>query len=105
MPVDTESEPRSDEERVVTVSVSPNGQATIPKEFRDRLGIEAPGRVRFRETEDGEIVIERVPTVDEMKGFAARVGKPTTERSASEILREKRERETQERKGRERDTE
>lgn len=110
MPTDIESESRSDEERVVTVSVSPNGQATIPKEFRDRLGIEAPGRVRFRETEDGEIVIERVPTVEEMKGFAARIGESTTERSASEILHEKREREKQERKqqdleDRERDTE
>lgn len=95
--VPPESDSESDEERIVTVSVSPNGQATIPKEFRDRLGIEAPGRVRFRETEDGAVVIERVPTVEEMRGFAAKVGTASTDRPATELLREKRERERRER--------
>lgn len=89
------SNSQSDDGDVVTVSVSSNGQATIPKEFREKLGIEAPGRVLFKETDDGEIVLERVPTVDEMKGFAARTGTATTEKPASELLREKREREKQ----------
>lgn len=84
-----------DQGEVVTVSVSPNGQATIPKEFREKLGVEAPGRVRFRETEDGEIVLERVPTVEEMQGFAARSGEAETDRPASELLREKREQDKQ----------
>ncbi|ESS10306.1 MAG: transcriptional regulator, AbrB family [uncultured archaeon A07HR60] len=32
------------------VSVTKHGQATIPKRFRDKLGIDAPGKVLFRET-------------------------------------------------------
>lgn len=95
VPTGSESEP--DGEEAVTVSVSANGQATIPKRFRDRLGIEAPGRVRFRETETGEVVIERVPTVQEMRGFAAEVGTASTDRPASALLREKRDAEKHER--------
>jgi antitoxin PrlF len=86
-----------DEDEAVTVSVSPNGQATIPKAFREKLGIEAPGRVQFRETEDGQVVLERVPTVEEMQGFAARTGEATTDESATELLRAKRETERRER--------
>jgi antitoxin PrlF len=73
----------------ITVSVSPNGQATIPKEFREKLGIDAPGRVVFRER-DGEVVIERVPGADEMQGFAAERGEATTDEDATDLLREKR---------------
>lgn len=72
------------------VKVSTHGQATIPKPFREKLGIEAPGRVRFVENEDGEVVVERVPTAKEMRGFAAREGDAADERPATEILREKR---------------
>lgn len=77
-------------DRSETVSVSSSGQATIPKRFRDKLGIEAPGQVMFRETEDGEIVVERVPSADEMRGFASRSGEASTDMAASELLREKR---------------
>lgn len=72
------------------VKVTTHGQATIPKAFREKLGIEAPGRVRFVENEAGEVVIERVPTAEEMRGFAAREGSVDDERPATEILREKR---------------
>lgn len=50
------------------VRVSQKGQATIPKRLREKYGIDAPGRVRFRETEEGEIVIEPVPRPDEKLG-------------------------------------
>lgn len=72
------------------VKVSTHGQATIPKPFREKLGIEAPGRVRFVENEAGQIIIERVPTAEEMRGFAARAGDADDDRPATEILREKR---------------
>lgn len=52
------------------VRVSKKGQATIPKELRERFGIEAPGRVLFRE-EAGKIVVEPLPTVEEMQGIHA----------------------------------
>lgn len=64
--VPTGSDSNSRDGETTTVSVSPNGQATIPKRFREKLGIEAPGHVRFRETDDGTVV-EGVPSVEEMK--------------------------------------
>ena len=72
------------------VAVTKHGQATIPKRFREKLGIEAPGKVLFRETEDGEILVEQVRSPSEMRGFAAR-SEASTDKLASEILREKRE--------------
>ena len=72
------------------VAVTKHGQATIPKRFREKLGIEAPGKVLFRETEDGEILVEQVRSPSEMRGFAAR-SEASTDKPASEILREKRE--------------
>ncbi|PSP32121.1 AbrB/MazE/SpoVT family DNA-binding domain-containing protein, partial [Halobacteriales archaeon QH_10_67_22] len=41
----------SDAEDGTTVTVTSKGQATIPKEFRDKLHIDTPGRVRFVENE------------------------------------------------------
>lgn len=93
----SENSESDDDGETVTVSVSSNGQATIPKAFREKLGIEAPGQITFRETEEGDIVLERVPTVDEMQGFAAKTGEAETETPASELLREKRAAEKQER--------
>lgn len=50
------------------VRVSRKGQATIPKRLRERHGISAPGRVRFRETETGDIVVEPVPHPSDLRG-------------------------------------
>ena len=80
------------------VAVTKHGQATIPQRFREKLGIEAPGKVLFRETEDGEIIVEQVRSPSEMRGFAAR-SEASTDKPASEILREKRERDREGRDG------
>ncbi|AHG05554.1 AbrB family transcriptional regulator (plasmid) [Halobacterium sp. DL1] len=72
------------------VAVTKHGQATIPKRFRDKLGIDAPGKVLFRETEEGEVIVEHVRSPSEMRGFAAR-SEATTDKPATQILREKRE--------------
>lgn len=77
----------NDEGEVVTVTKS--GQATIPKKFRDKLDINPHEKVRFRETEEGEIVVERVPSPNEMRGIASENSK--TDKPATEILQEKRE--------------
>jgi len=82
------------ESRIVTVTR--HGQATIPKEFREKLGIDAPGKVQFRETAEGTVVVERVRSPAEMRGFAAR-DDAATDRPATELLREKRERDRTER--------
>lgn len=86
---------RNQEKRVV--SVSQHGQATIPKPFREKLGIDTPGKVLFRETEEGTVVVEHVRSPSEMRGFAKEYGEPTTDTPATRLLRKKREREKQDR--------
>lgn len=91
----SESEQSNGSEKEV-VAVTKHGQATIPKRFREKLGIEAPGKVLFRETEHGEVIVEQVRSPGEMRGFAAR-HEATTDRPATEILQEKREQDQNER--------
>nr|WP_233255280.1 MULTISPECIES: AbrB/MazE/SpoVT family DNA-binding domain-containing protein [Haloplanus] len=50
--------------------MSKKGQATIPKELRERFGIDTPGKVLIHE-EDGKIVVEPLPSVEEMQGVHA----------------------------------
>lgn len=52
------------------IRVSRKGQATIPKELRERFGIDTPGKVLIHE-EDGKIVVEPLPSVEEMQGVHA----------------------------------
>lgn len=52
------------------IRVSQKGQATIPKGLREKLGIEAPGEV-FVYEERGRIIIEPVPSPDELHGIHA----------------------------------
>ena len=92
------AEDAEDSEEGEVVAVTKNGQATIPKRFREKLGIEPPEKVVFRETETGDVVVERVPSPDEMRGFAAEK-EPETDRRATEILREKREEDKRKRDG------
>ena len=87
---------RSNNSEKEIVAVTKHGQATIPKRFREKLGIEAPGKVLFRETEGGEVIVEHVRSPSEMRGFAAR-SEASTDRPATEILREKREQDREER--------
>lgn len=71
------------------VSVSSRGQATIPKEFREALGIEAPGRVKFVRTDDGDVVVRPIESATDLRGILADA---TDEegRSAVERLRDER---------------
>ena len=52
------------------VRVSQKGQATIPQKLREKFGIETPGEVFVYESE-GRIVIEPVPSPDELHGIHA----------------------------------
>ena len=82
----------NDAEDGTTVTVTSKGQATIPKEFRDKLHIDTPGRVRFVENEDGEIVIRPVKRPSEIRGALATSETEEGEQTATEMLREERER-------------
>jgi looped-hinge helix DNA binding domain, AbrB family len=50
--------------------VSQKGQATIPKGLREKFGIETPGEV-FVYEDQGRIIIEPVPSPDELHGIHA----------------------------------
>jgi antitoxin PrlF len=54
-----------------TVTVTRSGQATIPKEIREQLGIPVPGKVRFVLDEEGNVEIEKIPRPSELKGMGA----------------------------------
>lgn len=60
----------SNTKELEVVRVSPKGQATIPKTLRERFGIETPGEV-FVYEDEGRIVIEPVPSPDELHGIHA----------------------------------
>jgi len=53
-----------------TSKVTTKGQITIPKEVRDRLGLDAGDRVSFRVRDDGVAEMEAV-TVDLLSLFGA----------------------------------
>ena len=82
----------SDTEEGTTVAVTSKGQATIPKEFRDKLHIDTPGRVRFVENEEGDIVIRPVKRPSEIRGALATSDNEGGEQTATEMLRKERER-------------
>lgn len=52
------------------VRVSQKGQATIPKALREKFGIETPGEV-FVYEEGERIIIEPIPSFDELHGIHA----------------------------------
>lgn len=83
----------TDDSEPTTVSVTSKGQATIPKEYREKLRIDTPGRVQFVENDQGEVVIQPVTRPDEIRGGLASEG--DRERSPTAQLREDRTRETQ----------
>lgn len=81
----------SEAESEKVVAVSRRGQATIPKVFREELGIEAPGRVKFVRTASGEVVVRPIDSATDLRGI---LGDATDEegRSAVDRLRDERRR-------------
>lgn len=69
------------------VRVTAKGQATIPAQFRDMFGIQAPGRVRFA-IENGLLVVRPVRSPREMRGFLADARLPE-ESVAADLGRER----------------
>jgi len=74
-----------DESEPATVTISAKGQATIPKAVREAVGIE-PGEEVFVSVEDGRVVIEPVPTIEELHGSLA-----PDDRARGEVLEQVRE--------------
>jgi len=55
----------------VSATVTSKGQVTIPAALRERLGLKAGDRLRFFETPDGAVMVERRATLsfDDLRGF------------------------------------
>lgn len=87
--MDSKSMSKTESEKVV--SVSARGQATIPKEFREQLDIDTPGRVKFVRTDEGEIVVRPICSLTDLRGVLK--GKTDEQgRTATQRLRDERER-------------
>jgi AbrB family looped-hinge helix DNA binding protein len=74
-------------------NVTSKGQVTIPKEVRDRLGIEAGSAVVFELTDAGEVVLRPVARGDGRRSarppksrFAKLRGQATVKMRTEEIL-------------------
>jgi len=79
------TDPQSQDKEAV--AVSEDGQTHIPERICEKLGIEILAQILFRETESGDVVVEAVPSAEEMRGFATESGS-STDKSATEPLRE-----------------
>lgn len=79
----------------VVVTVTTGGRVTIPQRFQEKLRVEKGGRVRISETEEGEIILQRVKRPSEIQGELSSET-AQDEESAVELLREDRERDKQE---------
>lgn len=82
--------PMTDTDEGTTVAVTSKGQATIPKRFREKLHIDTPGRVRFVENEDGEVVVRPVERPSDLRGALATEASEAGEKPATELLRDER---------------
>jgi len=71
--------------------VSQKGQTTIPKALREKFGIETPGEV-FVYEEGERIIIEPIPSFDELHGIHAGEHEP------GEVLEKVREQKDEERR-------
>lgn len=64
-----------------TYSITSKGQITIPKEFREKLGLDKIGKATLHLTDKGEIVLTPPKTLNEVRAL---LSKPTFKDVSSE---------------------
>lgn len=71
--------------------LSAKGQITIPRDIRERLKLKLGDKVRFRITDNGQVVVEAAKYhVSELYGLLRREGrKPVTVEAMDEALRQR----------------
>lgn len=69
------------------VKVTRRGQTTIPKEFREKLGIKEGDELVVELTKEG-LLFKVVPKIEEMAGAYSKFGKPEEIKREIEKLRE-----------------
>ena len=64
---------------MATAVLTSRGQITIPKEVRERLGVDTGDRVEFVEAESGAFaIVAATRDIHELKGIIPRPAKPVT---------------------------
>lgn len=66
-------------------SITSKGQVTLPKEFRDKLGLGKPGKARISLNDRGQVVIDKPPTLADTRKLLARPAgnEPLSKREAA----------------------
>jgi antitoxin PrlF len=70
----------------MATTVTSKGQVTIPKPFRDQLGIGPGSQVAFRLADDGSVVIEKADGSKQPSRFAGLRGSAGPGMSTDEIM-------------------
>jgi antitoxin PrlF len=63
---------------MATATLSSKGQIVIPKEVRDKLGIEAGDRIQFIEEDDGFKIVPATRDIRALKGIVPKRSQPVT---------------------------
>lgn len=72
---------------MATAAITSKGQITIPIEVRRKLGLKPGDRVRFVESENGEIILKpKTGSIMDMRGFFKWRGKPVTIEEMNETI-------------------
>jgi antitoxin PrlF len=73
---------------MTTATLTSKGQITIPKEVRERLGVEAGDRLEFVEEEKGVYkVVAAIKDVRHLKGIVPRVGRAVSVEEMNHAIR------------------
>jgi antitoxin PrlF len=76
---------------MATATLTSKGQITIPKEVRERLGVEAGDRLEFVEQERGVYkVIAATHDVRHLKGLVAKPRRPVSVEEMNAVVRKPR---------------
>lgn len=70
---------------IISNTMTSKGQVTIPKQFRDMLGLRPGQAVRFEKTADNVVAISRPLTAAEIR---AKIGPPTFDQPLTESEKE-----------------
>jgi AbrB family looped-hinge helix DNA binding protein len=73
---------------MTSATITSKGQITIPKEVRERLGVEAGDRLEFVEEEKGVYkVVAATKDVRHLKGIIPKPGRPVSVEEMNRVVR------------------
>jgi antitoxin PrlF len=69
-----------------TATVTSKGQITIPVEVREALKLKPGEKVKFFSGENGEFIVRRVGSIQDLRGCLAGLGLPKTDKEMNELI-------------------